>query len=141
MFWKCAANLQKNTLAEVRFQEICKATLLLRHECSSVNLLHIFRTPFPKNTSEGLLLHLQKLFLSIILLWNTSARLKVGFCLMTTSSVEFWNSVTSFQLKVFNWQIANCGFYCTGKIVNRFISLENILFLSYLKYPKTVKST
>ena len=28
----------------------------LRHGCSSVNLLHIFRTPFLKNTSEGLLL-------------------------------------------------------------------------------------
>ena len=26
----------------------------LRHGCSSVNLLLIFRTPFPENTSEGL---------------------------------------------------------------------------------------
>ena len=30
--------------------------ITLRHECSPVNLLHIFRTPFPKNTFEGLLL-------------------------------------------------------------------------------------
>ena len=29
----------------------------VRHGCSSVNLMHIFRTPFPKNTSEGLFLH------------------------------------------------------------------------------------
>ena len=28
----------------------------LRHGCSPVNLMHIFRTPFPKNTSEWLLL-------------------------------------------------------------------------------------
>ena len=28
----------------------------LRHECSPVNLLHIFKTPFYKNTSGGLLL-------------------------------------------------------------------------------------
>ena len=28
----------------------------LRHGCSPVNLLHNFRTPFPKNTSGGLLL-------------------------------------------------------------------------------------
>ena len=28
-----------------------------RHECSSVNLLHIFRTPFPKNIYGGLLPH------------------------------------------------------------------------------------
>ena len=30
--------------------------IALRHECSPVNLLHIFRTPFPKNTSGRLLL-------------------------------------------------------------------------------------
>ena len=30
--------------------------IVLWHGCSPVNLLHIFRTPFPKNTSGGLLL-------------------------------------------------------------------------------------
>ena len=30
--------------------------ITLQHECSPVNLLHIFRTHFPKNTSEWLLL-------------------------------------------------------------------------------------
>ena len=29
--------------------------IALRHGCSAVNLLHIFRTSFPKNTSGGLL--------------------------------------------------------------------------------------
>ena len=29
---------------------------LFRHQCSPVNLLHIFRTPFPRNTSGWLLL-------------------------------------------------------------------------------------
>ena len=28
--------------------------ITLQHECSSINLLHIFRAPFPKNTSGGL---------------------------------------------------------------------------------------
>ena len=32
--------------------------IALRHGCSPVNLLHIFRTLFPKNTSEGLLLYI-----------------------------------------------------------------------------------
>ena len=32
--------------------------IALRHGCSPVNLLHIFRTPFQQNTSEGLLLYL-----------------------------------------------------------------------------------
>ena len=31
-----------------------KCDFALRHGCSHVSLLHIFRTPFPKNTSEGL---------------------------------------------------------------------------------------
>ena len=33
--------------------------IALRHGCSPVNLLHIFRTPFPKNTSGGLHLHIR----------------------------------------------------------------------------------
>ena len=36
--------------------EITIIILLKSHWCSPVNLLHIFSTPFPKNTSEGLLL-------------------------------------------------------------------------------------
>ena len=48
VFRKNAANSQENT----NFIEIT-----LRHECSPVNLLHILRTPFPKNTSRGLLLN------------------------------------------------------------------------------------
>ena len=35
----------------------CEITIL--HGCSPVNLPHIFRIPFPKNTSEGLLLFLK----------------------------------------------------------------------------------
>ena len=31
--------------------------ITLRHGCSPVNVLHIFRTPFPRNTSEWLLLN------------------------------------------------------------------------------------
>ena len=38
--------------------------ITLRHECSPVNLLHIFRTFFPRNTSGWLLLHTQFAFMS-----------------------------------------------------------------------------
>ena len=48
VFRKNAANSQENT----NFIEIT-----LWHECSPINLLHILRTPFPKNTSKGLLLN------------------------------------------------------------------------------------
>ena len=37
--------------------------ITLRHGCSPVNLLHIFKTPFPKDTSEGLLLWRVKILL------------------------------------------------------------------------------
>ena len=36
--------------------------ITLRHGRSSVNLLYIFRRPFPKNTSGGLLMYLYSLF-------------------------------------------------------------------------------
>ena len=38
--------------------------ITLRHGCSPVNLLHIFRTPFAKNTSGRLLLTLQRYLLT-----------------------------------------------------------------------------
>ena len=36
-----------------------KYEITLWHECSPLNLLHIFRTLFPKNTCVGLLLYLK----------------------------------------------------------------------------------
>ena len=42
-----SANLQENAHAEIT----------LRHGCSPVNLLHIFRTHFYKSTSDGLLMN------------------------------------------------------------------------------------
>ena len=57
MFWKYAANLQENTHAGVR--ALCNfIEIKLRHGCSPVHLLHIFKTSFPENTSELLLLEL-----------------------------------------------------------------------------------
>ena len=43
--------ISNNKVANFNFIEIA-----LRHGCSPVNLLHIFRKPFPKNTSGRLLL-------------------------------------------------------------------------------------
>ena len=46
VFWKYAANLRKNTDAKVWFTRQLYWNSI-RHGCSTVNLLHIFRTPFP----------------------------------------------------------------------------------------------
>ena len=57
VFWKYVTNLQKNTHVEVRSQEFSNfIEISLCHGCSPVNLLHVFGTPFPENTSGGLLL-------------------------------------------------------------------------------------
>ena len=53
VFRKYVANLQEDTHAEVQSNFI---EITLRHGCSPVNLLHIFKTPFPRNTSGWLLL-------------------------------------------------------------------------------------
>ena len=42
--------------------------IALWHGCSPVNLLHIFRTPFPKNTSGGLLLDVRIILLILLIL-------------------------------------------------------------------------
>ena len=60
--------------------------ITLRHVCSHVNLLRIFRTPFPKNTSGWLLLK------TPCFLKNISFRLCLKFSAtqLSSSSEVFW---------------------------------------------------
>ena len=54
--------------------------IALRHGCSPVNLLHIFRIPFPRNTSVWLLLNLVITFLpSLIIRQQLQVYLKDKF--------------------------------------------------------------
>ena len=58
MFRKCIANSLENTQCRNAIPKklLCNfIEIVLWHGCSPVNLLHKFRTPFLKNTSEGLL--------------------------------------------------------------------------------------
>ena len=46
-------------LSAISIKLLCNFTeIVLRHGCSPLNLLHIFGTPFPRNTSGWLLLTL-----------------------------------------------------------------------------------
>ena len=56
---KCSKFTGENTCRSViSIKLLCKfIKITLPHGCSPVNILHIFRTFFPKNTSGGLLLH------------------------------------------------------------------------------------
>ena len=64
-FTSCVMEVQKQPTRGVlkictKFtgEHLCRSAILIRHGCFSVNLLHIFRTPFIKNTSGWLLLHI-----------------------------------------------------------------------------------
>ena len=67
-FWKYVANLLENTCAcrnAISIKLLCNfVEITLRHGCSPVNLLHIFRTTFLRNTSGQLLLTLGTLSFS-----------------------------------------------------------------------------
>ena len=65
VFWKYATNLQEKTHAEMWLLSNC-IEIMLWYGCSPVNLLHIFRTPFYKNTSGGLLVKMQLYFWNLL---------------------------------------------------------------------------
>ena len=61
-FLRTASGIRKKWMSSIKKQYITPQSnfieITLRHGCSPINLLHIFRTPFPRNTSGRLLLHI-----------------------------------------------------------------------------------
>ena len=59
VFWIYEQIYRKTPTQKCDFNKVAKQLIeiAVRHECSPINLLHIFRTPFPKNTSGWLLLN------------------------------------------------------------------------------------
>ena len=68
--------------------------ITLQHRCSSVNLLHIFRTPFLKNTSKWLLL---AIVLSFLLLISSSFYFFLCF-LYQLFKTNFFEKISLFYL-------------------------------------------
>ena len=90
VFWKYAAHLQENIHDKVRSQQSCFSNFIeiaLWHGCSPVNLLHIFRTPFPRNTSGCcfwshyiIVWEKKSLETSWIAKWGVRERLRIHIC-------------------------------------------------------------
>ena len=71
---RCSVNMQKIYKRTPMTKQSNFAVIALRHGCSSANLLHIFRTPFNKNTSGGLLLNTVLKCINVLAIsnWNNS---------------------------------------------------------------------
>ena len=63
--------------------------IALRHGCSLVNLLHIFRTPFSRNSSECLLLCISQNISNIIYIQYTSGNIYSTFWFLLQADVTF----------------------------------------------------
>ena len=71
-----------------------------RHGCSQVNLLHIFRTPCPRNTSRWLLLDLETRLLNIEQLskyLNSCTYYSIYFKI-DFGNIYWWKTVVNFKI-------------------------------------------
>ena len=122
--------------------------ITLRHGCSPVSLLHIFRTPFPKSTSEQLLLlffeHSTKVLVvfPILLIVMLESHLPEYFYQTFIFRVHsFWKScclllaALSVNIEQFLrtsiWKISANGCFCISdlKVDNKYWASADLLFL------------
>ena len=101
---RCSENMQqiyrRTPMSKYDFNKVAKQLEIpLRHGCSPVNLLHVFRTTFSRNTSGWLLLSQSKVSKNISL--NETARTSVS------KGLELNQSFRSSQQKLF-WNYLNC---------------------------------
>ena len=81
----CSENMpqiyRRTPMPKCDFNKVAKQSnvieIALRHGCSRANLLHIFRKPFPKNSSGGLLLVLQTFVSQTLIQWKYKWRVHV----------------------------------------------------------------
>ena len=117
---------------------LCNAIeIKLRHWCSPVNLLHIFRTPFSKNTCGRLLLkHLsswcEKLVTAsaLFLCYQTTFRWKNWFHIMMivvvfwgTMKQPSWHTTTFTHFKRVSFFFAGCG-KLLGHLLRRWMNFN-----------------
>ena len=114
-FWKSEAATQSSSRVLFNLQQIYWRTTIpkydfnkvfcnfieitLWHGYSTVNLVHIFRTPFLKNTSEQLLLQKYKLYFVKLYLKDCNTRNKDSK-MLTYAQVVSFHYVAFFDLRV-----------------------------------------
>ena len=91
----------------------------LRHRCSPANLLHIFRTTFPKNTSEWLLLF--QMFLYYCLVWENLflPSWMSPVIQLLSSKLSFWKSwflICNCMMMFLDAFSSNKNLFCSRKI-------------------------
>ena len=136
MFWKNAANLQESTHAEVLFQQSCFIEITLRHWCSPVNLRCIFRTPFPKIASEGLLFELPFIKITVVhprykSLKNSSEGNQLSLLLLTT---DLMSNITLWTINIFS---TGKEWYKSSLIFAKFWLILSVIWLILSLFPLT----
>ena len=99
-------------MSKCDFSEVASA-ITLRHGCSPVNLLHIFRPPFLKNTPGRLLLKCSKLVLVAVhcncligyfmIGWISALRLPITAQIMKFSIKDFFSKSGQIRRKLRIW--------------------------------------
>ena len=69
--------------------------ITLQHGCSPVNLLHIFRSPFPKNTSAGLLM------------FNLESQKQLKTCVNSSTVIDILKYKCAFQARIISRESIN----------------------------------
>ena len=120
--WWCSSNKLKVLLLDLREHRGVKLLcnfieITLRHGCSPVNLLQIFRTPFRKNISVWLLL-----FFSFDWIWKVSKLLNI---------LHFWQFYFCFSSGIcFDNLFLHLFKFCWENDSNR---IFNLLILNFFK--------
>ena len=95
--------------------------ITLLHGCSPVNLLHIFRTIFYKNTFRGLLLlDVLASFIATLLSWLTSLYIKeilivpfhLKYFLVDTLQIFYTGNCLNFSTQIFNLKWPGWNWNC-----------------------------
>ena len=130
-FWNITYKRQSTLWREMQNQPSSNfIEISLRHGCSPVNLLHIFRTPFPKNTSGRLLLKMWSFAIELCELKNKISKLYF----FQFQGVNLWKkSFISGMVSNGNFVVNSLMFFFAAKIWEMVLPNINNLILMWIQ--------